>query len=114
ADTAEDRLERPIARAEHAQRAAVDRRRDRVQRRGELERLHLPYTAGPPAAKRTSTNRAAGHLDLIRLTQAAGRVNWRQSDRAMYPSVRQRAGGAAVVGSTATGLRFATHVHRPC
>ena len=34
ADTAEDRLERDLARAQHTQRAPVDRRRDRVQRRG--------------------------------------------------------------------------------
>ncbi len=79
ANAAEDLLECAISRAEHPQRATIDRRRHRVQRRRQPQWLHLPDPARPPTAKRASTNGAACHLDPLRLTQLEGSVNCRQT-----------------------------------
>ena len=70
ANALEDRLERDVARAEHAQRPPSTGVETACSGAGRPTGLHLPHAARPPAAKRSGDgSRTAGHLDPLRLTQ---------------------------------------------
>src|SRR5205814_1481410 len=82
-DALHDRLERDIARPEHAQLGTVGGARGRVEWARQADRLHLPRAAGAspasPEGGATRSRCTTRHTEALRVTQSERSVNLRQS-----------------------------------